>query len=94
MTQLGLYVNCIIVRLASSKETQLVSIKNKRNWLIPFQKIIAVYSEDHKKLTNTLTVRKMQVTVKPDDTYSYRWVLRVKFGRKSETDIILCLSIC
>jgi hypothetical protein len=47
------------------------------NWLMFFNKIIAVYSEDHTKPINTLSGQNAELLmVKGGDTYSYHWILK------------------
>jgi hypothetical protein len=47
------------------------------NWLVLFGEIIAVYTENHTKHTNTLCGHNTEVlNVKGDGTYSYHWALK------------------
>jgi hypothetical protein len=60
----------------SSKETQPVSMTTI-SWLMLSRKIFAVYSENHKKPTNTICEQNAELLiVKTGGTYSYHWVLK------------------
>jgi hypothetical protein len=47
------------------------------NWLMLFREIIAVYSADYMKHTNTLCEQNAELLiVKASGTYSYHWALK------------------
>jgi hypothetical protein len=59
-----------------AKKTQHFTI-TKINWLTLFKKIIAVYSENHAKLINTLCGQNAELyIVKAGGTYRYNWGLK------------------
>jgi hypothetical protein len=60
---------------STAKKTPHFSI-TKINWLELFREIIAVYSGNHTKLTNTEDHNAELLIVKESGTYSYHWALK------------------
>jgi hypothetical protein len=59
---------------ASKKTTFLL---NKINWIMLCKELIAVYSENHKKLINAVCRQNTELFIsKSCDTYSYQWTLK------------------
>jgi uncharacterized protein (UPF0262 family) len=76
MLYLMLFLIILKLSVRTSKKTR-PTIITKINQLTPFREIIAVYSENHMKATNTLFLQNIELLImKARGTYSYSWALK------------------